>query len=78
MNCFLSYVIKTLLLSGPGQTGGTIMGVDIRHKDQSVWHKEPKSQDIHPWLLVKLFKFLARQTNSTSNQVVLKVIYELH
>ncbi|KAH0507343.1 60S ribosomal protein L18 [Microtus ochrogaster] len=46
------------------------MGVDIRHnKDRKVRHKEPKSQDIYLRLLVKLYRFLARQTNSTFNQV---------
>lgn len=54
------------------------MGVDIRNKDQSVWYKEPKGQAIYLWLLAKLFRFLARQTNSTFSQVVLKVIYEFH
>lgn len=47
MNCFLSYVIKTLLLSEPGQTRGTIMGVDIHHKDQRVWYKGPNGQAIY-------------------------------
>ncbi|EDL15757.1 mCG48967, partial [Mus musculus] len=42
------------------------MGVDIRHnKDRKVQRKEPKSQDIYLRLLVKLYRFLARQTNST-------------
>ncbi|ERE83379.1 60S ribosomal protein L18-like protein [Cricetulus griseus] len=35
-------------------------------------HKEPKGQDIYLRLLVKLYRFLARRTNSTFNQVVLK------
>ena len=55
------------------------MGVDICHnKDQKVWHKEPKSQGIREeylWLLVKLYRFLARRTNSTFNQVVLKRLF---
>uniref|UniRef100_A0A8C5K981 Large ribosomal subunit protein uL15/eL18 domain-containing protein n=1 Tax=Jaculus jaculus TaxID=51337 RepID=A0A8C5K981_JACJA len=52
------------------------MGVDIRHnKDQKVRCKKPKSQDIYLWLLVKLYRFLARQTNSTFNQVVLKRLF---
>ncbi|XP_041533032.1 60S ribosomal protein L18-like [Microtus oregoni] len=52
------------------------MGVDIRHnKDRKVWHKEPKSQDIDLRLLVKLYRFLARRTNSTFNQVVLKRLF---
>uniref|UniRef100_A0A8C2QLT2 Large ribosomal subunit protein uL15/eL18 domain-containing protein n=1 Tax=Cricetulus griseus TaxID=10029 RepID=A0A8C2QLT2_CRIGR len=48
------------------------MGVDIRHnKDR----KEPKGQDIYLRLLVKLYRFLARRTNSTFNQVVLKRLF---
>ncbi|XP_052606224.1 60S ribosomal protein L18-like [Peromyscus californicus insignis] len=52
------------------------MGVDIRHnKDRKVRRKEPKSQDIYLRLLVKLYRFLTRRTNSTFNQVVLKRLF---
>uniref|UniRef100_A0A2K6PNM0 Large ribosomal subunit protein uL15/eL18 domain-containing protein n=1 Tax=Rhinopithecus roxellana TaxID=61622 RepID=A0A2K6PNM0_RHIRO len=52
------------------------MGVDICHnKDRKVRRKEPKSQDIYLRLLVKLYRFLARRTNSTFNQVVLKRLF---
>ncbi|XP_059521242.1 large ribosomal subunit protein eL18-like [Myotis daubentonii] len=52
------------------------MGVDIcQNKDQKVQHKETKSQDIYLRLLVKLYRFLARRTNSTFNQVVLKRLF---
>uniref|UniRef100_A0A8C2MUU2 Large ribosomal subunit protein uL15/eL18 domain-containing protein n=1 Tax=Cricetulus griseus TaxID=10029 RepID=A0A8C2MUU2_CRIGR len=52
------------------------MGVDIRHnKDGKVRRKEPKSQDVYLRLLVKLYRFLARRTNSTFNQVVLKRLF---
>uniref|UniRef100_A0A2I3GXU8 Large ribosomal subunit protein uL15/eL18 domain-containing protein n=1 Tax=Nomascus leucogenys TaxID=61853 RepID=A0A2I3GXU8_NOMLE len=52
------------------------VGVDIRHnKDRKVRRKEPKSQDIYLRLLVKLYRFLARRTNSTFNQVVLKRLF---
>ncbi|XP_008053791.1 60S ribosomal protein L18-like [Carlito syrichta] len=52
------------------------MGVDIQHnKDRKVWRKEPKSQDIYLRLLFKLYRFLARRTNSTFNQVVLKRLF---
>nr|XP_048299805.1 60S ribosomal protein L18-like [Myodes glareolus] len=52
------------------------MGVDICHnKDQKVRRKEPKSKDIYLRLLVKLYRFLARRTNSTFNQVVLKRLF---
>ncbi|XP_037054711.1 60S ribosomal protein L18-like [Peromyscus leucopus] len=56
--------------------GGTITDVDIHHNnDQKVRCKEPKSQGIYLWLLVKLYRFLARRTNSTFNQVVLKRLF---
>ncbi|KAL0598634.1 60S ribosomal protein L18 [Plecturocebus cupreus] len=54
---------------------GAIMGVDIHHKDRKVRRKEPKSQDICLRLLVKLRRFLARRTNSTFNQAVLKRLF---
>ncbi|XP_004712529.1 ribosomal protein L18-like [Echinops telfairi] len=44
------------------------MGGDIHHKDRKVRRKEPKSQDISLRLLVKLYRFLARRTNSTLNR----------
>ncbi|XP_015423461.1 PREDICTED: 60S ribosomal protein L18, partial [Myotis davidii] len=49
-----------------------------RHPPQQrpkVRRKEPKSQDIYLRLLVKLYRFLARRTNSTFNQVVLKRLF---
>ncbi|XP_053546627.1 60S ribosomal protein L18 [Bombina bombina] len=52
------------------------MGVDIRHnKDRKVRRKEPKSQDIYLKLLVKLYRFLARRTNSNFNKVVLRRLF---
>ena len=52
------------------------MAVDSCHsKDRKVWHKMPKSRDISLQLLVKLDRFLARRTNSTFNQVVLKRLF---
>uniref|UniRef100_A0A8C5QJ11 Large ribosomal subunit protein uL15/eL18 domain-containing protein n=1 Tax=Leptobrachium leishanense TaxID=445787 RepID=A0A8C5QJ11_9ANUR len=52
------------------------MGVDIRHnKDRKVRRKEPKSQDIYLRLLVKLYRFLARRTNSNFNKVVLRRLF---
>ncbi|KAL6089520.1 hypothetical protein STEG23_026034, partial [Scotinomys teguina] len=63
-------------LSGPGRAGDAIMGVDIQHnKDRKVRRKEPKSQYIYLRLLIKLYRFLARRTNSTFNQVVLKRLF---
>ncbi|CAO2638694.1 60S ribosomal protein L18, partial [Lemmus lemmus] len=40
-----------------------------------VQRKAPKSQDIYLRLLAKLYRFLARRTNSTFNQVVLKRLF---
>uniref|UniRef100_A0A667I5V1 Large ribosomal subunit protein uL15/eL18 domain-containing protein n=1 Tax=Lynx canadensis TaxID=61383 RepID=A0A667I5V1_LYNCA len=40
-----------------------------------VLRKEPKNQDIYLRLLVKLHRFLARRTNSTFNQVMLKRLF---
>uniref|UniRef100_A0A8C5ZVK6 Large ribosomal subunit protein uL15/eL18 domain-containing protein n=1 Tax=Marmota marmota marmota TaxID=9994 RepID=A0A8C5ZVK6_MARMA len=52
------------------------MGVDIGHnKDRKVQRKQPKSQEVYLRLLVKLYRFLARGTNSTFNQVVLKRLF---
>ncbi|XP_045721121.1 large ribosomal subunit protein eL18-like [Mirounga angustirostris] len=45
------------------------------NKHRKVRRKEPKSQDIYLRLLVKLYRFLARRTNSTFNQVVLKRLF---
>ncbi|NWV01235.1 RL18 protein, partial [Upupa epops] len=51
-------------------------GIDIRHnRDRKVRRKEPKSQDIYLRLLVKLYRFLARRTNSPFNKVVLKRLF---
>ncbi|XP_067892384.1 large ribosomal subunit protein eL18-like [Heterodontus francisci] len=50
--------------------------VDIRHsKDLKVHRMEPKSQDIYLWLLVKLYRFLARRSNAPFNKVVLKQLF---
>jgi len=52
------------------------MGVDIRHnKDRKVRRTEPKSQDIYLRLLVKLYRFLARRTDSKFNKIILKRLF---
>ncbi|KAM9367126.1 large ribosomal subunit protein eL18, partial [Phaethornis superciliosus] len=52
------------------------MGIDIRHnRDRKVRRREPKSEDIYLRLLVKLYRFLARRTNSAFNKVVLKRLF---
>lgn len=56
-----------------GEQAGAIMRVDICHnKNRKFRCKESKSQDVYLRLLVKLYRFLARGTNSAFNQVVLK------
>ena len=52
------------------------MGIDIRHnKDRKVRRIEPKSQDIYLRLLVKLYRFLARRTDSKFNKIVLRRLF---
>merc|ERR1711944_109371 len=52
------------------------MGIDIRHnKDRRVHRTAPKSKDIYLQLLVKLYRFLARRTNSKFNTIVLKRLF---
>jgi len=52
------------------------MGVDISHKYmRKARRTEPKSKDIYLRLLVKLYRFLARRTESKFNKVVLKRLY---
>ncbi|KAI4485738.1 hypothetical protein M0804_006227 [Polistes exclamans] len=52
------------------------MGIDINHKhDRKVRRTEPKSQDVYLRLLVKLYRFLARRTNSKFNQIILRRLF---
>merc|ERR1712018_48310 len=52
------------------------MGVDICHKkDRKVRRTRPKSDDIYLGLLVKLYKFLARRTESKFNEIVMKRLF---
>ncbi|KAJ1680188.1 60S ribosomal protein L18 [Spiromyces aspiralis] len=52
------------------------MGIDIgkRHVRNKA-RSEPKSNDVYLRLLVKLYRFLARRTDSNFNKVVLKRLY---
>ncbi|KYQ58199.1 60S ribosomal protein L18 [Trachymyrmex zeteki] len=51
-------------------------GIDINHKhDRKVRRIEPKSQDVYLRLLVKLYRFLARRTNSKFNKIILKRLF---
>jgi large subunit ribosomal protein L18e len=53
------------------------MGVDLQQKHhQKIGARQaPKSDDVYLRLLVKLYRFLARRTNSKFNKVVLKRLF---
>ncbi|CAD6889114.1 unnamed protein product [Tilletia controversa] len=52
------------------------MGIDIKHKHVKTGRRTaPKSQDPYLLLLVKLYRFLARRTNSNFNKVVLRRLF---
>ncbi|KAH9275995.1 hypothetical protein BASA83_001266 [Batrachochytrium salamandrivorans] len=53
------------------------MGVDLqkKHHQKKGARVAPKSEDVYLRLLVKLYRFLARRTNSKFNQVVLKRLF---
>merc|ERR1711884_257690 len=52
------------------------MGTDICHKkDRKVRRTRPKSDDIYLGLLVKLYKFLARRTDSKFNEIVMRRLF---
>lgn len=55
------------------------MGVNFLHYKDGKGSEQGAQEPGHlPKLLVKLYSFLARRTNSTFNQVVLKVLYMSH
>merc|ERR1719430_1676303 len=52
------------------------MGKDISHRfDRKVRRTEPKSEDVYLRLLVKLYRFLVRRTDSKFNKIVLKRLF---
>lgn len=52
------------------------MGIDISHRHKrKVRRTAPKSDDIYLRLLVKLYRFLARRTNSKFNKIILKRLF---
>merc|ERR1739848_396585 len=54
----------------------TKMGIDISHKhDRKVRRTNTKSDDLYLNMLVKLYKFLARRTNSKFNKIVMKRLF---
>ncbi|KAI5124886.1 hypothetical protein M0805_007316 [Coniferiporia weirii] len=53
------------------------MGIDIaKHHVKKGHRTAPKSEDPYLLLLVKLYRFLARRTNSSFNEVVLKRLFQ--
>merc|ERR1712184_81687 len=52
------------------------MGIDISHKhDRKVRRTATKSDDLYLNMLVKLYRFLARRTDSRFNNIVLKRLF---
>merc|ERR1712038_15507 len=52
------------------------MGIDLNHKkDRKAVRKGTKSDDLYHNMLVKLYRFLARRTDSKFNQVVLRRLF---
>merc|ERR1712001_737132 len=52
------------------------MGIDLNHKkDRKAVRKATKSDDLYLNMLVKLYRFLARRTDSKFNQVVLRRLF---
>ncbi|KAF9374245.1 hypothetical protein CPB97_012213 [Podila verticillata] len=56
--------------------GATGLGIDIKkHHVRNKNRQAPKSEDVYLLLLVKLYRFLARRTDSAFNKVVLKRLF---
>ncbi|KAK6842540.1 hypothetical protein PG990_005519 [Apiospora arundinis] len=52
------------------------MGIDLdRHHVRSTHRKAPKSDNVYLKLLVKLYRFLARRTESSFNKVILRRLF---
>ncbi|KAK5656873.1 hypothetical protein OQA88_4422 [Cercophora sp. LCS_1] len=52
------------------------MGIDLRkHHERATHRKAPKSDNVYLKLLVKLYRFLARRTDSSFNKVVLRRLF---
>ncbi|KAI1778276.1 solute carrier family 25 member 42 [Hypoxylon cercidicola] len=65
---------STLFL--PSQRVTVKMGIDLdRHHVRSTHRKAPKSDNVYLKLLVKLYRFLARRTDSSFNKVVLRRLF---
>jgi len=51
------------------------MGIDLDHRRPSHHRKAPKSDNVYLKLLVKLYRFLARRTDSAFNKTVLRRLF---
>ncbi|CAJ2502778.1 Uu.00g101720.m01.CDS01 [Anthostomella pinea] len=52
------------------------MGIDLdKHHQRNTHRKAPKSDNVYLKLLVKLYRFLARRTDSNFNKVVLRRLF---
>jgi large subunit ribosomal protein L18e len=52
------------------------MGVDLDHRfDRKAIRRAPRSKNLYLLLLVKLYRFLARRTNSKFNKIILKRLF---
>ncbi|GLI58944.1 hypothetical protein VaNZ11_000732, partial [Volvox africanus] len=56
---------------------GAAMGIDLKAggRSKKVHRTAPKSQNVYLALLVKLYRFLVRRTNSKFNKVILKRLF---
>ncbi|KAJ1810937.1 60S ribosomal protein L18 [Coemansia sp. RSA 2523] len=68
--------MRDILMDAVAIASYTRAGIDIANKHAKSRNRTaPKSDNVYLLLLVKLFRFLARRTNSNFNKVVLKRLY---
>ncbi|CAZ81910.1 unnamed protein product [Tuber melanosporum] len=53
----------------------TTMGIDLDHRRPTHHRKAPKSDNVYLKLLVKLYRFLSRRTDSAFNKTVLRRLF---
>ncbi|XP_065223972.1 large ribosomal subunit protein eL18-like [Planococcus citri] len=52
------------------------MGIDVKHRNKKKTPRDyPLSQDVYRLLLVKLYRFLVRRTESKFNRIILKRLF---
>ncbi|KAL2913181.1 hypothetical protein HK105_207300 [Polyrhizophydium stewartii] len=67
--------LRDLIASAPAAAGDAGVDLQKKHHQKKGARVAPKSEDVYLRLLVKLYRFLARRTNSKFNQVVLKRLF---